>query len=153
MTWSLSSSAFTEGASIPRQYTCDGADWSPPLAWGDPPQGTKSLALIVADPDAPLGTWVHWVAYNIPPQARGLSEHVSTNAKLPDGSVQGMNDFGRVGYGGPCPPAGAAHRYVFTLYALDAPSTLAPRATKAQLEEHITHHLLGQTQLIGRYQR
>ena len=153
MVWSLSSSAFREGAQIPSQYTCEGADSSPPLSWTDPPAGTKSLALILDDPDAPMGTWVHWVAYNLPANLRALPEHVPTDAKLADATLQGLNDFGRTGYGGPCPPPGSSHRYVFKLYALDAPLTLAPRATKAQLEQEINHHRLAQAQLIGRYQR
>ena len=153
MAWTLTSSAFREGERIPRQYTCEGADYSPPLSWTVPPDGTKSLALVMDDPDAPVGVWVHWVVYNMPPETRTLPEHVQTETELPDGSLQGLTDFRRVGYGGPCPPPGLAHRYVFTLYALDTVLSLPPRATKTQVEQHMKGHLVGQVQLIGRYQR
>ena len=153
MPFGLSSSSFREGERIPQQYTCEGDDLSPPLTWSDPPSGTKSLALIMDDPDAPMGTWVHWVLYNLPPTARQLPEALPKDLKLPDGGLQGVNDFGRSGYGGPCPPRGPAHRYFFKLYALDVNVTLPPKATKAQLERAMDGHLLAQTQLIGRYQR
>ena len=153
MAWTLTSSAFREGERIARQYTCEGVDHSPPLTWTDPPHGTMSLALVMDDPDAPGGVWVHWVAYNIPPDTRTLPEHVPTETELPDGSLQGLTDFRRVGYGGPCPPPGPAHRYVFTLYALDTVLSLPARATKAQLEQHMKGRILSQAQLIGRYQR
>jgi Raf kinase inhibitor-like YbhB/YbcL family protein len=153
MPFGLSSSSFPAGARILAQYTCDDADLSLPLVWSDPPAGTKSLALIMDDPDAPRGTWVHWVVYNLPPTSRGLTEGLPQDPKLDDGGLQGVNDFGRVGYGGPCPPPGAPHRYVFKLYALDTTLTLPPRATKAQLERAMNGHILEEARLIGRYQR
>ena len=149
----LSSSSFREGARLPPQYTCEGADVSPPLTWSNPPSGIQSFALIMDDPDAPMGTWVHWVLYNLPPTSRGLPEGVPHDPKLEQGGLQGVNDFGRVGYGGPCPPPGPSHRYFFKLYALDVIVSLPPRATKAQLERAMDGHLLAKTQLIGRYQR
>jgi len=120
MSFVLTSSAFQAGEDIPSQHTCDGRDFSVPLAWSAPPPGTKSLALITDDPDAPMGTWVHWVVYNMPPSARALPEAFPAALERSDGTRQGMTDFGRIGYGGPCPPSGT-HRYVFKLYALNAP--------------------------------
>ena len=153
MAFEIKSSAFSEGQMIEKKYTCDGADLSVPLEWTDPPAGTKSLALISDDPDAPVGTWVHWVLYNIPPETRRLSEGVPKQETLPDGTRQGMNDFRRIGYGGPCPPPGAPHRYYFKLYALGQKTGLQPRATKAQLLEAIKAHTLAETQLMGKYKR
>lgn len=152
MGFMLRSTAFTEGESIPAQYTCDGQDASPPLSWTEPPAGTKSLALISDDPDAPGKTWVHWVAYNLPPSVRALPEAVRAEQELPDGTRQGMTDFGRVGYGGPCPPSGT-HRYFFKLYALDATVALSAGATKTQLEAAMKSHILAQAQLMGTYRR
>ena len=149
----LTSPAFDEGATIPTKYTCDGEDISPALQWRDPPEGTKSLALIADDPDAPMGTWVHWVIYNIPADARELPEHIPADELLANGATQGITDFNRVGYGGPCPPPGPVHRYYFKLYALDQALSLPPKASKAQLDGEIVGHLLGQAQLMGRYQR
>jgi len=148
----LTSSAFTEGAAIPSTYTCEGRDVSPPLAWTDPPAGTKGFALIGDDPDAPGQTWVHWVLYNLPPSARRLPEAVSPEQELPDGARQGRTDFGRIGYGGPCPPSGT-HRYFFKLYALDAMLSLPPGATKSQLEAAMKGHVLAEAQLMGTYRR
>ena len=153
MTWRLSSSVFRDGEHLPKSYSCEGADVSPPLAWIEPPPGTKNLALIVDDPDAPGRTWVRWVLYNLPSQTPGLPEHVPNETTLQTGAFQGVNDFGHVGYGGPCPPPGAPHRYVFTLYALDEPVILPPRAIKAQLEQAMTGHILAQARLIGLYKR
>jgi len=153
MAFTLTSPAFVHRAAIPQSHTCDGADTSPPLAWTEPPNETRSLALIVDDPDAPVGTWVHWVLYNLPPTTRALPAHLPTVERLPDGSHQGVNDFRRMGYGGPCPPAGPAHRYFFKLYALDIALDLPPKATKAQLERAMTGHLLAHAELIGLYQR
>ena len=149
----ISSPAFEEGAPIPQQYTCEGVDVSPALSWTEPPAGTKSFAVLCDDPDAPVGTWVHWVLYNLPADTRGLAEDIPKDTKLPTGGLHGTNDFGRVGYGGPCPPPGPAHRYLFKLYALDGLLTLPPGATKAQLEEAMEGHILGRAELIGRYQR
>lgn len=148
----LTSAAFNEGGSIPSQYTCDGQDASPPLSWTEPPAGTQSFALISDDPDAPGKTWVHWVVYHLPPSARELPEAVRAEKALPDGTRQGMTDFGRIGYGGPCPPSGT-HRYFFTLYALDTMLPLAAGATKRQLEEAMRGHVLAQAQLMGTYRR
>src|SRR3989304_2756237 len=119
MSIQLTSSAFTDGSPIPARHTCDGPDVSPMLKWSGAPAGTKSFALICDDPDAPAGTWVHWVIYGIPPDTTDLPEGVPPDETLPDGSRQGKNDFGRIGYGGPCPPPGKPHRYYFKIYALD----------------------------------
>jgi Raf kinase inhibitor-like YbhB/YbcL family protein len=153
MAFELQSPAFTNDGEIPRQYTCDGTDVSPPLAWQNPPSGTRSFTLIADDPDAPVGTWVHWVIYNLPAEMRGLPEGVPSSETLPDGSQQGINDFRKVGYGGPCPPRGPAHRYFFKLYALDSPTNLKPRATKQQLLDAMKGHILAEVQLMGRYRR
>jgi len=152
MGFTLTSTAFREGEAIPSTYTCDGRDLSPPLAWTDPPAGTKSVALINDDPDAPIGTWVHWVVYNIPPSVRQLPEAFPADPERPDGTRQGMTDFGRIGYGGPCPPSGT-HRYFFKLYTLDTILSLPPGATKAKLEAAMQGHALGQAQLMGTYRR
>jgi Raf kinase inhibitor-like YbhB/YbcL family protein len=149
----IESSAFEDQANIPRDYTCQGADSSPELKWSAPPEGTKSLALIVDDPDAPAGTWVHWVMWNLPATLRGIPAGVAKNESLPDGTQQGVNDFKRIGYGGPCPPPGSAHRYYFKLYALDTVLNLKPKSTKAQLEQAMQGHILAQSQLMGKYQR
>lgn len=149
----LTSSAFTAGARIPARYTCDDADISPPLAWNAPPAGTRSFALLMDDPDAPGGRpWVHWVIFNLPADTEALPEFIATNPELPDGSRQGHNSWGRVGYGGPCPPQGS-HRYVFKLYALDAFLDLPPGATKAQVLAALKPHILAQAELIGTYAR
>ena len=153
MSIELTSTAFQPGATIPKQYTGDGADRSPPLGWSEPPPGTKSLALICDDPDAPGGTWVHWVLFNLPSQARELEEGVPTTETLGNGARQGKNDFGNIGYGGPAPPKGKPHRYFFKLYALAATQDLAPGATKAQLEDAMKGHILAEGQLMGTYQR
>lgn len=149
----LKSSAFLNNQDIPSKYTCDGADVSPPLIWNNPPNGAKAFALISDDPDAPVGTWVHWVIYDLPGDAKELPEGVPTQGSLPNGAKQGVNDFKKVGYGGPCPPRGPAHRYFFKLYALDRPTNLKPRATKQQLLDAMKGHILGEAQLIGKYQR
>ena len=153
MAFELKSSAFKAGETIPRKHTCDGQDLSPPLAWTDPPPGTKSLALVCDDPDAPAGTWVHWVLWDMPSSARSLPEGVPAQAKLEDGTRQGTNDFKKTGYGGPCPPRGAPHRYFLKLYALDNVVGLPPGATKAALEKAMEGHTLGHSELMGRYGR
>ena len=152
MGFELTSAAFREGEAIPAAYTCEGRDGSPPLAWTDPPAGTKSLALISDDPDAPGKTWVHWVVYNLPPSLRRLPESLPADHELADGTRQGITDFGRTGYGGPCPPSGT-HRYFFQLYALDVMLSLAPRTTKPQLERAMQGHILAEAQLMGTYRR
>ncbi|GAB4532305.1 MAG: YbhB/YbcL family Raf kinase inhibitor-like protein [Anaerolineae bacterium] len=152
MAFELTSSAFAAGESIPVKYTCDGDDISPPLAWGDPPQGTQSFALINDDPDAPVGTWDHWILYNLPAEARSLPEGVPPDAELADGSRHGQNSWRRLGYGGPCPPSGT-HRYFFKLYALDTTLDLAPGANKKRLLQAMEGHILGQAELMGVYRR
>jgi len=148
----IESSAFKEGELIPSNYTCDGRDISPPLKWGDYPEGTASLVLISDDPDAPVGTWVHWVVYNIPPAVKEFAENVPSSQILENGAIQGTNDFGRIGYGGPCPPSGT-HRYYFKLYALDTMLNIAPGATKNQVVEAMKDRVIAETQLMGRYKR
>lgn len=153
MAFQLTSTAFQAGGTIPRKFTCDGPDVSPPLAWSDPPAGTQSFALIMDDPDAPAGTWVHWVLYDLPAATRELTEGLPKQGELPNGARQGRNDFGKAGYGGPCPPSGPAHRYFFKLYALGAKIGLKAGATKAELEKAMKGHILGQAELMGRYKR
>ncbi|HPC94332.1 MAG TPA: YbhB/YbcL family Raf kinase inhibitor-like protein [Sedimentisphaerales bacterium] len=152
MTISVSSPAFQEGGMIPAKYTCDGDDLSPPLQWAEVPEAAKSIALICDDPDAPVGTWVHWVMWNIPPSVADLTEGVPPQPELPDGSRQGISDFGRPGYGGPCPPSGT-HRYYFTVYALDAMLDLPASTRKADLIKAMKGHILAEGQLMGRYRR
>ncbi len=154
MAFTLTSTAFSDGAAIPAKYTCDGIDVSPPLAWSGPPPGTRSFALIADDPDAPVGTWVHWVLYNLPAAVSELPENIAKVESLDlDGARQGRNDFRRPGYGGPCPPPGPAHRYFFKLYALDAPLQLKPGGQKKDLEAAMEGHVLGSAQLMGTYGR
>ncbi len=153
MSLMLTTTAFQPGATIPKKFTCDGPDVSPALSWTDPPGGTQSFALIVDDPDAPMGTWVHWVLYDLPATTRELAEGVPRQEELPSGARQGRNDFRKIGYGGPCPPPGPAHRYFFKLYALDSKTNLKPGATKADLEMAMKGHILAQAELTGRYQR
>ncbi len=149
----ISSQAFREGATIPRNFTCDGEDVSPPLSWTEPPAGTRSVALIADDPDAPAGTWVHWVVYNLPASARQLPQATPKSPELQDGARQGVNDFGKTGYNGPCPPPGKPHRYYFNLYALDSKIDLPPGATKAALETAMKGHILAQPRIMARYGR
>ena len=153
MSIELTSTAFQPGATIPTQYTGDGADRSPPLRWSEPPAGTKSLALICDDPDAPRGTWVHWVLFDLPARTRELEEGVAATETLPSGAKQGKNDFGNAGYGGPAPPKGKPHRYFFKLYALDVAVDLPPGATKARLLDAMKGHILAEGQLVGTYGR
>jgi len=148
----VSSSAFAEGGLIPPKYTCDGSDISPPLQWDSVPEGTRSIALISDDPDAPMGTWVHWVLFNLPGETRELEENIPGDETLPNGAKQGVSDFGRIGYGGPCPPSGT-HRYFFKIYALDTEAALSAGANKRQLLKAMEGHILGQGQLIGKYKR
>jgi hypothetical protein len=150
---SISSDAFKAGSSIPVEHTCDGEDRSPALSWDAAPAGTRSIALIVDDPDAPGKTWVHWVIYNIPANTTGLPGAVPKNKTLDDGSLQGKNDFGRIGYNGPCPPPGKPHRYFFKVYALDTTLSLKSGATKSQLETAMSGHILAQGEMIGKYGR
>jgi Raf kinase inhibitor-like YbhB/YbcL family protein len=152
MTMEITSTAFANEEMIPRRYTCDGEDISPPLSWRGVPPGAESLALIADDPDAPRKTWVHWVAYNLPAANGGLPENVPPEKTIVGGGRQGTSDFGRVGYGGPCPPSGI-HRYYFKLYALDAELGLAPGATKEELLQAMAGHVLAEAQILGRYRR
>ncbi len=153
----LSSSAFTHLADIPKQYTCEGGDQSPPLTWSDVPAEAKSLALIVDDPDAPdpaapKMTYVHWVLYNIPPYSSGIEAGTSGKLELPSGTLEGLNDWKRTRYGGPCPPIGR-HRYFHKLYALDVVLPVLQPATKASLEKAMQGHVIAQCELIGLYQK
>lgn len=149
----LTSAAFGHGSLIPDEYTCEGEDLSPPLSWTAPPLGTQSLALVCDDPDAPRGTWVHWVLYRLSKETVELNPGVPPLPELPSGARQGRNDSGRIGYMGPCPPPGKPHRYFFRLYALDIVPDLPRGATKAELEAAIQEHILGQGTLMGVYQR
>jgi Raf kinase inhibitor-like YbhB/YbcL family protein len=130
----LQSPDFTAGGNIPKQFTCDGANISPALSWNAPPADTQSFVLIADDPDAPAGTWVHWVIFDLPANLRALPQNFPKNEQLADASRQGRNDFGKIGYGGPCPPPGKPHRYFFKLYALEAKLNLKPGATKKDVE-------------------
>jgi hypothetical protein len=152
MSLRVQSSAFSEGGAIPRQYTCDGRDLSPPLSFSGLPPEAKSLALICDDPDAPGKTWVHWVLYNLPPGSKGLPEGVPATKDVPGGGAQGNNDFRKIGYGGPCPPSGT-HRYFFKLYALDGQVSLPPGATKQDLLRAMEGHVLAEGKLSGKYTR
>ena len=138
---------------IPKTFTCDGLDVSPQLSWNDPPATTQSFALIMDDPDAPAGTWVHWVLYNLPISARELAENIPNREQLSNGAHQGRNDFNKFGYGGPCPPPGKPHRYYFKLYALDTKLHLKPGAIKADVERAMQDHIRAQSQLIGLHSR
>ena len=147
MSLELTSDAFANGQSIPAKYTCTGRNISPALAWGNPPAGTQSFALIMDDPDAPAGTWVHWILFNIPADTRSLQENVDTS-----GLSVGKNSWGNLSYGGPCPPSGT-HRYFFKFYALDATLSLSPGATKEQLLKTMEGHILAQTELMGTFSK
>jgi len=153
MALQLTTTAFSRGGTIPKKHTCDGPDVSPALSWNEPPTGTQAFALIMDDPDAPVGTWVHWLLYDLPVGTRALAEAVPKDPELAGGGFQGSNDFRKTGYGGPCPPAGPAHRYFFKLYALAAKTGLKSGATKADLERALKDHILAQAELMGRYQR
>ena len=149
----LTSTALNEGQPIPAKYTCDEKDLSPPLKWSGVPAETKSLALIVDDPDAPVGTWVHWVLFGLAPAVTELPEDLPKSQYVLGGARQGLNDFRRLGYGGPCPPAGKPHRYFFKLYALDTSLQLKPGSTKKELEQAMQQHVLAEAQLMGTYKR
>jgi hypothetical protein len=149
----LETTAFKPGGDIPARYTCDSADVSPALTWNEPPQGTQSFALIVDDPDAPSGTFTHWLVYDLPKNMRKLPEALSGNDEMHGGGRQGTNDFPVTGYGGPCPPPGRPHRYFFKLYALDAKLNVRPAATRRELEQAMKGHILAQAELMGKYHR
>jgi len=148
----LTSSAFSQGQSIPDKFSCKGEDVSPVLSWGEPPAGTQSFAFIMDDPDAPAGTWDHWVLFNIPASARGLPEGYPSDTSLADGSMSGNNSWGTTGYGGPCPPSGT-HRYFFKLYALDETLGISAGASKGELEKAMVGHILAQGELMGTFTR
>jgi len=148
MAISITSTAFKEGKMIPKKYTCDGTNVSPQLAWSGIPANARSIALICDDPDAPSGTWVHWVVFNMPAATKEISEA----GGLPAGAQQGINDFKRIDYGGPCPPSGT-HRYYFKIYAVDMTLNLKEGATKADLLSAMQGHILAQGQIMGKYQR
>jgi hypothetical protein len=155
MTFMLTTSAFTENGDIPAKFTCDGPNVSPALAWSGAPAATQAFAVIAEDPDAPVGTWVHWVLFNLPARVDHLPEGVAKN-ETPSGlggAVQGKNDFKKIGYGGPCPPPGKPHRYFFKLYALDRPLALRAGATKDQVEQAMQGHIVATAQLMGTYAR
>ena len=149
----LTSSAFTHGSPVPRAHTCEGDNTSPPLSWSGVPLERRSLALICDDPDAPRGTWVHWVLYNLLGETVELSAGMPAVPELPSGARQGRNDSGEIGYSGPCPPPGKPHRYYFRLYALDVLLTLPHGVSKAELETAMADHIVGQGTLMGTYQR
>lgn len=151
-TINIESPAFKNGELIPLKYTCDGENISPALRWDEVPEGTKSLVLICDDPDAPIGDWVHWIIYNIPPETRELKENIKPVKILNDGSIHGLNDWKKFGYCGPCPPSGV-HRYYFKIYALDILLPFEPGATKKQLLDTMKGHILAQGELMGKYQR
>jgi Raf kinase inhibitor-like YbhB/YbcL family protein len=153
MTFQLTSPAFQNSQPIPKKYTADGQNASPSLKWTEPPAGTKSFAMICEDPDAPRGTFTHWLIFNLPVDARELAEGVPPEATGPDGSLQGTNDFGKPGYGGPSPPPGKPHRYIFKLLALDQPLNVRAGAKKDQLLTATKGHILAETQLTGTYGR
>jgi len=146
-------SAFAMGAAIPLQFAGGGKNISPPLSWGQAPAGTKSIAILCDDPDAPVGDWVHWVLFNLPPETTQLTAGVLRQAKLSSGAVQGLNDYNRSGYDGPWPPPGKAHRYFFKVFALDTKLSLTPTARKTDLIKAVQGHILAQGQLIGTFQR
>lgn len=150
MTFEISSPAFINGEAIPSDFSCKGRDISPTLKWTNPPTGTQSFALIMDDPDAPMGTWVHWVLYNIPASTRDLKEGMPTDPQLSDGSLQGKTSAGSTGYHGPCPPSGT-HRYFFKLYALDTVLSLSARADKKELLAAMEGHILANTELMGTF--
>ena len=152
MSIEITSSAFKQEEMIPSKYTCDGADVSPPLQWSNVPGGTITFALISDDPDAPVGTWVHWVLFNIPSHVTKLTENIPPKDKLDSGALHGINDFRKLGYGGPCPPSGI-HRYYFKIYALDSELSLQSGATKKDVVKAMEGHILAQGELMGKYKR
>ena len=152
MAFTLQSSAFQNNGNIPKKYTCEAVDVSPALSWSEAPEKSQSFALIADDPDAPAGTWVHWVIYDLPASATQLAEGIPKQERAASGK-QGKNDFGKIGYGGPCPPPGKPHRYFFKLYALDAKLNLPPGARKADLEAAMKGHILAQAELVGKFGR
>lgn len=152
MAFKIECSQFNDGGTIPSKYTCDGANVSPSLKWSGAPAGVKSFALICDDPDAPIGDWVHWALFNIPPETTGLEENFPSDKTFKNGMISGLNDFKKYGYGGPCPPSGA-HRYFFKLYALDTALKLGPGASKKEILNAMAKHIIAETRLMGVYKR
>lgn len=152
-TFTLASTAFSSGAGIPDRYTCQGADDSPALVWTGHAVHAASFAIIMDDPDAPAGSWVHWVMWNIPATTHLLQANLPRTGTLADGALQGKNDFGKVGYNGPCPPPGKTHRYFFRLYALDSKLALKPGATRKELDDAMKGHILGKAEHMGTYRQ
>lgn len=153
MALAITSSSFFPGQAIPRDFTADGHDVSPALAWQNVPVGTKAFTLICDDPDAPVGTWVHWVIWNLPASARGLPQGIPASRTLADGSAQGKNDFGRIGWGGPSPPAGKPHRYFFRLYALKERLTLPSGASRKEVDFAMRGLIIASAEVFGTYKR
>ncbi|HEV8591657.1 MAG TPA: YbhB/YbcL family Raf kinase inhibitor-like protein [Pyrinomonadaceae bacterium] len=154
MSIKITSSAFNYGSDIPTEFTCDGANISPPLSWSDIPSDAKSLALLVSDPDAPSGTFTHWLLFNLPTDIGGLPENLPPNEKLENGALQGKNGFGKFGYGGPCPPAGSEpHRYFFRFYALDTKLNLGSGISLQEINSAMKSHILDEAELMGKYSR
>ncbi|HXZ81497.1 MAG TPA: YbhB/YbcL family Raf kinase inhibitor-like protein [Terriglobales bacterium] len=150
----LSTTAFNPQGNIPKQFTCDGADISPDLSWGEPPKGTRALVLIADDPDAPVGLWTHWLIYDLPAEKRQLQQGFPKDRDLADGGRQGQNDFRKIGYNGPCPPPGKPHRYYFKLFALEAPLGLKAGATRKEVDAAMKQaRVLAQTEVMGKYGR
>lgn len=147
------SPAFRHGEAIPKKSTCDRADVSPPLRWIGTPAGTRSFVVIAEDPDVPAGSWAQWVLYDLPAGSTGVRQGVPPSERLPDGAKQGVNEFGKLGYSGPCPAPGRVHHYYFRVYALDAPTGLEPRATKARVYRAMRHHILRVSEVMGTYER
>jgi hypothetical protein len=153
MGFALECAAFQNGGEIPKRFTCSGADVSPALRWSDVPEGTQALALIADDPDAPDGTWTHWLIWDIPPATTDLPEGSPRKTALDSGAHQGVNDFNRIGYGGPCPPAGKPHRYFFRLYALDSKLEVRGGAGRSELERALKLHIIAETDCMGTFKR
>ena len=149
----ISTTSFPAEGTIPKKYTCDAEDVSPALTWSGAPAAAKAFALIADDPDAPVGTWTHWLIWNVPANVHHFTEGVAKTPQLPDGSRQGQNDFKKVGYNGPCPPPGKPHRYYFKLFALDAPLEVKAGATRKELESAMKGHVVAEAQFMGRYGR
>jgi len=153
MSLKLTSPAFTSGGAIPRQFTCEGPDQSPDLHWSDAPAGTATFAVVMNDPDAPAGDWVHWLVWNIPSTSHGLPANLARDRQLADGTLQGRNSFGKIGYNGPCPPAGKPHRYFFRVYAVDKQLELGAGASRAELDLALKGHVLAEAEYMGTYRR
>ena len=153
MNFVLSSSSFSNGSEIPRKYTCEGEDISPQLSWSQAPAGTEAFAIIADDPDAPAGTWTHWLVFDLPSSTSVLPENVAEESRIATGGAQGQNDFHKIGYGGPCPPPGKPHRYFFKIFALDHRLDLKPGCSRRELEQAMRGHILAQAEWMGKYHR